>query len=845
MALKKNFELNEVGPFLRDIAQNRWKKATERLQETYMMLKVHGKDCIRAIYIKGANNPNFRRRIYRLTVKMNSRSYVLVHYRECTEDEKPEKHALQPLIAYFISQHSPPPSIATPSPSLPPATPASTTNVAPAPVFHSQSAQYPINASFLESNQDMTFLDEFLDMEVTTPCELDYYIANSGQTMDTSNEIYGPNTFSPNSTQNKLSATYWPSSYWATQNNPSNPVATITDFAPNKISAGMENVKAMACLSSPCTRRDLQMKLSGPSEEKLIDIEWLSDTVLIWQLPLLVAGRWSVSLVALNSELFSTALTWMEVLPAIVSEELTQSVRGKRPLQEESSPPPSVSAPSSMGHDRNIHELPAHMMEHDRQFKIRLVEKLGYMKSALEHDEGSGYRSRSLTREAREAGAVDDGVEWLDDLQVSNLSNQELEAMMDRYIMAVVQQLVQLGSVDEELRAEIDAVDINGLSLFHYCCLYNLNSLIPVLLARGADVNQVTKSGSSPLHLAAAAGHLLVAEVLLNNGANVNALDQKGRTAVDIARLAGQENVYALLSSATNMTSNLSQDNYNNRMAEEEALPLDEDDVAGTAKLLQETFATLSLTDKCALSLSLGQLGGPNANLVYSQMAALGGVPPNQRISFSNRVHSIPSDMSVMATTSTGKDSPVQRIDPTVPSSVAKSKRGSKTGEEISDMQSVLNETDMEYLDAAMSMMGHLERQQVEEEVRKIQNNVRGWLLRKNYMNLREAARVLQSAWRDRKHKVKNEGDAERLRQDEDMMEADGEKKESALHTTPAKSKEGVVGYGGTTSSPAVPNRSEGKTLASLVIQKNLVRWWTQSRSDLLHEHSTSDKSSK
>lgn len=35
--------------------------------------------------------------------------------------------------------------------------------------------------------------------------------------------------------------------------------------------------------------------------------------------------------------------------------------------------------------------------------------------------------------------------------------------------------------------------------------------------------------------------------------------------------------------------------------------------------------------------------------------------------------------------------------------------------------------------------------------MRTIQNNVRGWILRKNYTNLREAARVLQVAWREKR----------------------------------------------------------------------------------------------
>ena len=66
-------------------------------------------------------------------------------------------------------------------------------------------------------------------------------------------------------------------------------------------------------------------------------------------------------------------------------------------------------------------------------------------------------------------------------------------------------------------------------------------------------------------------------------------------------------------------------------------------------------------------------------------------------------------------------------------------------------MQSVISQSDKQSLDVAMSMMGQSELDQVEDEVRKIQNNVRGWLLRKNYVNLRDAAKILQVAWRGKK----------------------------------------------------------------------------------------------
>lgn len=79
------------------------------------------------------------------------------------------------------------------------------------------------------------------------------------------------------------------------------------------------------------------------------------------------------------------------------------------------------------------------------------------------------------------------------------------------------------------------------------------------------------------------------------------------------------------------------------------------------------------------------------------------------------------------------------------------SNSGKRATEDLSDIQSVISESDKVSLDKAMSLMGQQELIQVEEEVRKIQNNVRGWLLRKNYVNLREAARSLQVAWREKR----------------------------------------------------------------------------------------------
>ena len=63
---------------------------------------------------------------------------------------------------------------------------------------------------------------------------------------------------------------------------------------------------------------------------------------------------------------------------------------------------------------------------------------------------------------------------------------------------------------------------------------------------------------------------------------------------------------------------------------------------------------------------------------------------------------------------------------------------------------SVINESeaDTTKLDAAMKLMGPEELATLEDEAKIIQNNIRGWLLRRTYRNMRDATRKLQEATR-------------------------------------------------------------------------------------------------
>ena len=108
-------------------------------------------------------------------------------------------------------------------------------------------------------------------------------------------------------------------------------------------------------------------------------------------------------------------------------------------------------------------------------------------------------------------------------------------------------------------------------------------------------------------------------------------------------------------------------------------------------KLLQEAFASLSLTDKCALSLSMGQMNPP---------ASSSGIPS------ANSTPRINSKLNLNI--NSPHDGPIL---------YGSSSNSAGNVDEINDMQSVLSEHDQESLQKAMSMMRHSELQEVENEV--------------------------------------------------------------------------------------------------------------------------------
>ncbi|XP_024143227.1 ankyrin repeat domain-containing protein 53 [Oryzias melastigma] len=87
----------------------------------------------------------------------------------------------------------------------------------------------------------------------------------------------------------------------------------------------------------------------------------------------------------------------------------------------------------------------------------------------------------------------------------------------------------------------INSTDLQGHQPVHMALFLqgfpNNSACLRYLLEHGANVNAITDSGQTPLHLAASKGLLDCVEILVNAGADVSAKDNRGCTPLDLARV--------------------------------------------------------------------------------------------------------------------------------------------------------------------------------------------------------------------------------------------------------------------------------------------------------------------
>ncbi|KAF1328368.1 Calmodulin-binding transcription activator, partial [Globisporangium splendens] len=432
----------------------------------------------------------------------------------------------------------------------------------------------------------------------------------------------------------------------------------------------------------------------------------------------------------------------------------------------------------------------------------------------------------------------------LDDSAIETLSDKDLEQLSEKLLERVVRQLVTVAHTSEELLDELNSLDEAGLSLLHY-------------------INQQSTQGQTALHLAAGCGHTDVVDVLVQSGADLFAVDFDGFTAADRAEKSGHSEVATNLRRLMgihetefigDLASNggfdmdidfgiehLVEGNGPGSQTDEDASHLSicespaesgggarskhyvGENQEHNRKLLLGAFSTMSLHDKCALSLSISRDSSTNGSR--------------------RRGSSIGDDtfLAFSVGSLTPSSSPAPDNDLSTGNESNLSMENDSLGD--SDVKSVIadDEENLTKLEAAMELMGPEERQSLEDEVKVLQHNIRAWLLRRNCKNMRETTKRLHEATKTIQDQQKQQEQLKEASERETMQQNEMSERERAAVTVQAATRSMLARksflqtknvtikvQAATRGVLCRKNFARMKThaLASLVIQRNVREWW-------------------
>lgn len=226
--------------------------------------------------------------------------------------------------------------------------------------------------------------------------------------------------------------------------------------------------------------------------------------------------------------------------------------------------------------------------------------------------------------------------------------------------------------------------------------LYNLQSLIPVLLSRGANPDIKSLRGDvTPLHLACGSGNTAIVQLLLRHGCSLEVADCFGSYPADHAMRNGfhalatmlqnkaleERGMKAAVAGEVNQPRSSNDEQRKNKMKELEKMRL------------QEAFANLSLKDKLAL------------NMLFKQRI--------QNRSAKKRVSNIrESGAGVKEENELGTDvsgsndvSNVLNVEQAVDLTEMEMQKDDDSECDSDELSSVISESDKESLDIAMKLM--------------------------------------------------------------------------------------------------------------------------------------------
>jgi hypothetical protein len=131
---------------------------------------------------------------------------------------------------------------------------------------------------------------------------------------------------------------------------------------------------------------------------------------------------------------------------------------------------------------------------------------------------------------------------------ISSLASIATAGLNDVLIQAVEQGDTNTVKLIIDDGADINAKNIDGMTLLMYASLRGHLETVRTLIVKGADVNAKKNDGVTSLMYASLGGHLEIVQALLAKGADVNAKKNDGITALLVATKSGKpEVVQALL----------------------------------------------------------------------------------------------------------------------------------------------------------------------------------------------------------------------------------------------------------------------------------------------------------